>query len=90
MLRTLCRAEGNAQGKGRVAGIEAARDAFYKEEIAEKIIRFMSENPVEDASGVAHTGLLTYEDMAEWHAEIEEPSSINYEGYVVNKCSSWT
>ena len=78
MLKIMCRAEKDAQGKGRVAGIEAARDAFYKGEIAEKIIRFISENPVEDASGSVHKGLLSYEDMAEWHAEVEEPVSIDY------------
>ena len=34
-LKTLCRAEEQAKSKGRVAGIEAARDAFYKGPIAE-------------------------------------------------------
>ena len=90
MLRTLCAAEKQAQGKGRIAGIEAARDAFYKGEIAEKIIRFITDNPVEDASGVAHKGLLSYEDFAEWHAEIEQPVSLNYDGLDVHKCSTWT
>ena len=90
MLRVMCRAEQDANGRGRIAGVEAARDAFYKGEIAEKITRFISDNPVEDASGVMHRGLLTYEDMAEWHAEVEEPVSIDYRGHDVHKCSSWT
>ena len=90
MLRIMCRAEDEAKGRGRVAGIEAARDAFYKGEIAEKIIRFMEDNPVEDASGEEHKGLLSYEDMAEWHADVEEPLSIEYNGLDVHKCSSWT
>ena len=29
-------------------------------------MRFIADNPVEDASGSAHTGLLSYEDLAEW------------------------
>ena len=90
MLRIMCRAEDEAKGRGRVVGIEAARDAFYKGEIAEKIIRFMEDNPVEDASGEEHKGLLSYEDMAEWHADVEEPLSLEYKGLDVHKCSSWT
>ena len=90
MLRIMCRAEDEAKGKGRVAGIEAARDAFYKGEIAEKIVRFIEDNPVEDASGEEHKGLLSYEDMAEWHADVEEPLTLEYNGLEVHKCSSWT
>ena len=90
MLRVMCRAEAAARGKGRVAAIEAARDAFYKGEIAEKIIAFITDHPVEDASGKAHTGLLSYDDMAEWHAEIESPVSLEYKGYDVHKCPPWT
>jgi gamma-glutamyltranspeptidase/glutathione hydrolase len=89
-LRLMCRAEEKAKHQGRVAGIEAARDVFYKGEIAERIIRFITDNPVEDASGSAHTGLLTCEDMAEWHASIEDPLSLIYRGLDVYKCSSWT
>ena len=66
MLRSLCSAEKQAQGRGRIAGIEAARDEYYKGGVAEKIVRFINDNPVEDASGVAHKGLLTLEDLAEW------------------------
>ena len=63
-LRILCRAEKAAAGGGRVAGIEAARDAFYKGEIAERILDFITSTPVEDASGSTHAGLLSYEDFS--------------------------
>jgi gamma-glutamyltranspeptidase/glutathione hydrolase len=89
-LRLMCQAEEAAQHKGRVAGIEAARDVFYTGTIAERIVRFIADNPVEDASGSTHEGLLTYEDMAAWHASAEEPVSLNYRGLDVYKCSSWT
>ena len=89
-LRILCRAEKAAAGRGRVAGIESARDAFYKGEIAERILDFITSTPVEDASGSTHTGLLTYEDFAEWEAAFEEPVSVNYHGLDVFKCPSWT
>ena len=90
MLKTMCRAEEAAAGKGRIAGIEAARDAFYKGPIAERIVAFIHDNPVEDASGAAHTGMLSYDDMAEWRAELEEPVTYNYRGLDVSKCPSWT
>ena len=90
MLKTMCRAEEAVAGRGRTAGIEAARDAFYKGPIAERIVAFIHDNPVEDASGAAHTGLLSYEDMADWRAELEEPVTYNYRGLDVSKCPSWT
>ena len=89
-LKILCRAEVENQHKGRVAGIEAARDAFYKGPIAEGIVRFISDNPVKDASGMAHTGLLSYDDLAEWDATVEEPVAYGYKGLDVHKCPSWT
>ena len=90
MLRIMVRAEDGAKGRGRVAGIEAARDAFYKGEIAERIIRYATDAPVMDASGEEHTALLSYEDMAEWEATVEEPVAIEYNGLDVFKCPSWT
>ena len=90
MLRIMCRAEEAAKGKGRVAGIEAARDAFYKGEIAERILDFVTNNPVEDATGKAHTALLSYDDMAEWQPVVEEPTMTEYRGLEVYKCSTWT
>lgn len=89
-LKLLCDGERKAAGKGRVAGIEAARDVFYKGEIAQRIIEFINSTPALDASGTERFGLLSYEDMAEWHAAVEEPVTVNYRGLDVYKCSSWT
>jgi gamma-glutamyltranspeptidase/glutathione hydrolase len=90
MLQWLCDAENAAKGKGRVAGIEAARDVFYKGEIAHRIVEFITTHPIKDASGKAHAGLLSLSDMAEWHASIAEPVSVNYRGLDVFKCGPWT
>ena len=76
--------------KGRVAGIEAARDVFYKGSVTEKILDFINRFPIQDATGQAHTGLLSYEDMADWHASLDEPVSVDFRGLQVFKCSSWT
>ncbi|MCL5996227.1 MAG: gamma-glutamyltransferase family protein, partial [Chloroflexi bacterium] len=86
----LCDAEAAAKSRGRIAGIEAARDAFYEGEIAHRIVDFITQHPVEDASGKAHTGLLSYQDMAEWHACVEDPAGVDYRGLDVYKCPSWT
>jgi gamma-glutamyltranspeptidase/glutathione hydrolase len=90
VLKTMCRAEEAAQHQGRLAGIEGARDAFYQGPIAERILEFIANNPVLDASGVAHTGLLAQADLAGWRAAVEEPVSLNYRGLEVHKCSTWT
>jgi len=89
-LKLLCKAEDASKHKGRIAGIDAARDAFYKGDIAKRIVEFIHENPVEDASGKSHAGLFTYEDFAEWQATVEDPLTVNYRGLDVYKCSSWT
>jgi len=88
-VRQMCQAEA-AIGKSRIAGIEAARDTFYKGPIAKKIVDFINRFPVIDASGKEHTGLLTLADMADWHAELEEPVHYNYRGLDVYKCPTWT
>ncbi|BCX04236.1 MAG: gamma-glutamyltranspeptidase [Candidatus Roseilinea sp.] len=90
MLRRLCRAEDEARRTGRIAGIEAARNAFYEGEIAHRIVEFIRAHPVADASGQAHAGLLSDADLAEWHARVEAPVSIHYRGLDVYKCGPWT
>ena len=89
-LQIMCDAEDRSAGKSRISGIEAARDAFYKGPIAERIVEFITSSPVEDASGSAHTGLLSFEDMSQWHASVEEPLTYDYKGLTVHKCPSWT
>ena len=89
VLRQMSAAE-SACRKGRVAGIEAARDVFYKGSVADKILDFISRFPIQDATGQAHTGLLSYQDLTEWHASLEEPVSIDFRGLQVFKCSAWT
>ena len=53
-------------------------------------MEFISSNPVMDASGESHTALLSYEDLAEWSATVEEPVSLDYLGLEVHKCPPWT
>ena len=90
VLKKLCEAERSGSSKGRLAGLEAARKCFYEGEIAEKIVEFVQGMEIEDASGSAHAGLLSLEDLAEWRATIEQPVTYEFKGWEVHKCSSWT
>lgn len=69
-----------AGGKDRKAAINAVHDYFYKGDVARKIDVFSKENG----------GLLRYEDMAAFHADVEEPVSTSYHGLIVYKPGFWT
>ena len=88
-FRRLIDAERKGSRAGRKAGLEAARDEFYKGEIARRIADFAAENEVLDSSGKKHRGLIRYEDLADYHARLEEPVSVDYRGYRVYKCGPW-
>jgi len=77
-LRRLVEAEKQASGQGRLAGLKAARDRFYKGDIAREMGTFSEENG----------GLFRYEDFAGYTAKLEEPVSTNYRGYTVYKNAS--
>jgi gamma-glutamyltranspeptidase/glutathione hydrolase len=74
-LRRLLEAESTASKQGREAGLKAARDRFYKGDIAREMARFCEENG----------GLMRYEDFAGYTAKVEETVSYNYRGYLVHK-----
>jgi gamma-glutamyltranspeptidase / glutathione hydrolase len=77
-LRRLVEAEKQASGQGRLAGLKAARDRFYKGDIAREMGKFSEENG----------GLFRYEDFAGYTAKLEEPVSTTYRGYTVYKNAS--
>jgi gamma-glutamyltranspeptidase/glutathione hydrolase len=83
-------AERKAKKFGRAEAIQAAVDFWYRGEVAEKIVAFMSENAVRDASRRSHRGLLTKDDFAAWGPAVEEPVSLTYRGLTVCKCGPWT
>ncbi|EJB05074.1 gamma-glutamyltransferase [Rhizobium leguminosarum bv. trifolii WSM597] len=74
---------------GREAQVEAARDAFYRGFIAEKIEAYLNTAEVMDASGSRHKGVLTANDMATWSATIEEPLTYDYHGWTIAKTGPW-
>jgi gamma-glutamyltranspeptidase/glutathione hydrolase len=74
-LKKLVEAEKENRSKGRHEALKAARDRFYKGDIARELARFSE----------ANGGLFRYEDFAEYSAEVETPVSIDYRGYQIYK-----
>jgi gamma-glutamyltranspeptidase/glutathione hydrolase len=78
-FKRLISAERGASGKGRVMAIQAARDLFYRGDMAHKMVEFNR----------AQGGLLSLEDMAGFEAKLEPPASIDYKGIEVFTCGPW-
>ena len=74
-LRRMVEAERAARSKGRVAGIVAARDRFYKGDIAKEMVAFLQK----------HGAPFDASDFAEYYARLEEPAKTTYRGYTVYK-----
>ena len=80
LARTLTRmveAEKEAKAKGRAAGVIAARDRFYKGDIAREMVAFLQK----------HDAPFEYSDFAEFYARVEAPAQTTYRGYTVYKHS---
>jgi gamma-glutamyltranspeptidase / glutathione hydrolase len=74
-LRRMVDAEKAAKSKGRGAGIIAARDRFYKGDIAAEMVAFLQK----------HGAPFDASDFADYYARIEEPAKTTYRGYTVYK-----
>jgi gamma-glutamyltranspeptidase/glutathione hydrolase len=66
-------------GKGRLAGLDAARAAFYKGDIAQAIARHQREQE----------GWLTAEDLAAFRVRFEPPVRTRFRGLDVYACGPW-
>ena len=60
---------------GREEGIAAARDRFYKGDIAEEMVAFLKE----------HGAPFELDDFAEFHSRVEAPTATEYRGYTIYK-----
>jgi gamma-glutamyltranspeptidase/glutathione hydrolase len=78
-LLELVAAEKKARGK-RDAKLKAVRDLFYKGSIAKRISEFCEKNG----------GLIAYNDLANFHAEEDQPKMGTYRGYEIYKPGFWT
>lgn len=68
-----------ARKKDRAAGIRAGRDAFYKGDIARRIVE----------ADRAEGGVFTVEDLANFRGAIEAPATTTFHGYEINKAGPW-
>jgi gamma-glutamyltranspeptidase / glutathione hydrolase len=78
-LREMAAAEKKAHGD-RAAKIRAVHDYFYKGPLAKRIV----------AADQAEGGLFAESDLANFHAEIDQPRSTTYRGYTIYKPGFWT
>jgi gamma-glutamyltranspeptidase/glutathione hydrolase len=81
--------QAEAASSSREGQIEAARACFYEGFVAEAIADFYA-TEVMDVTGRPHRGLLTYDDLKDWRATIEEPLCLDYHGNRVLKAGPWT
>ena len=79
-LMAQAEAKALAQGESRQAGIQAARDVFYKGDVAQRMVQSLQNLG----------GLYTYEDFAEYESPMEEPISTKYRGYEIFTNRTWT
>lgn len=78
-LRKLIETESETNGN-RKEKLNAARDRFYKGDIAQQLVNYYKENG----------GYLTLQDLQQHQTLIEDPVSVDYRGYTILKCGPWT
>ncbi|MBV8454902.1 MAG: gamma-glutamyltransferase, partial [Deltaproteobacteria bacterium] len=79
-FRRLLDAESAARNRGREAAIDAARDRFYRGDIAREIVRWSK----------ANGGLLEENDLSRFATRFEESVTVDYHSVTVHKCQPWS
>jgi gamma-glutamyltranspeptidase/glutathione hydrolase len=78
-LQYMADEERAASRRGRAAGLAAARDAFYRGDLAAAMVRYHEE----------HGGWLRREDLASYRSEIGPPLRGTFRGTEVMSCGPW-
>lgn len=78
-LQYMADEESQARRKGRSAGLQAARVAFYQGDIAAAIVKFHADND----------GLLTAKDLADFRVAEEVPTRTRFRDIEVYACGPW-
>ena len=68
-----------SRGDERIAGLQAARNAFYRGDIAQTVARYHAENG----------GWLTLDDLADFRVGIEAPLRVRFGDLQVFTCGPW-
>ena len=78
-IEMMMEGEKKSRRRGRAGAVRAARDVFYKGEIAQRIARFHAQEG----------GLLTADDLAEFEVDIGPPLRTSFREYEVAACGYW-
>ncbi|MHC4726720.1 MAG: gamma-glutamyltransferase family protein [Planctomycetota bacterium] len=78
-FRKLIETEKKTRGNRR-RKLQAARNRFYKGDIADELVDFYKKNG----------GFLRKRDLAAHITRVEDPIKVEYRGYTVCKCDTWT
>jgi gamma-glutamyltranspeptidase/glutathione hydrolase len=78
-FKHLMRIEQQHRHQGRHSALQAVRDAFYQGSIAKKLVTHVQEQG----------GILTEEDLAHFHVDIEAPVKTSYHEVEVYCCGPW-
>jgi gamma-glutamyltranspeptidase/glutathione hydrolase len=78
-FRKLIATEKKTRGN-RKKKLQAARDRFYKGDIADELVEFYKKNG----------GFLRKRDLAKHVTRVEDPIKVQYRGYTICKCDTWT
>ncbi len=78
-FRRLIQTEKQTNGTRRDK-LQAARDRFYKGDIADELVDYYVKNG----------GFLRKDDLAAHQTRVEDPIKVQYRGYTVCKCDTWT
>src|SRR6195256_2525634 len=78
-LQHMADQETAARHRGREAGLAAARDAFYRGDIARAIVKFQKDNG----------GILSADDLADYHSGFDEPVETSFGDIRLYACGPW-
>ena len=78
-IKEMVAAEARSRSRGRTGAIRAARDAFYKGDIARRIAEYHAREG----------GFLTVEDLAEYETEVAPALRTTFHEYEVASCGFW-
>ena len=79
-LQYMADEEAAHRARGRAAALTAARDAFYKGDIARKIASYHRD----------HGGWVTMDDLAEYDVRFEPTVRTEFQGVEVHACGPWS
>ncbi|WP_313297274.1 gamma-glutamyltransferase family protein [Diaphorobacter sp.] len=87
--RIVAKAHSEAGGS-RTGEIDAAIRCWYQGFVAQEIDHFYRTEKIRDTTGESHTGLLRYDDLAQWTPTIESPLTVEFGRYTLAKCGFWS